>query len=279
MLALKLAPVRRWVENRAMKRLLLAAAAIALASCASQPAVSPSLRSEFAPSGTLRVGVNFGNPVIAQKDPAGGAPRGVGPSLARELARRLGVPVTYVTFDSAGRMADAVKRNEWDIAFLAVDPKRANEIDFSAPYVQIEGTYMVRRDSPLKTIADVDRDGVRVAVGDKSAYDLYLTRELKRAKIVRTPTSSGAVDMFLAQNLEAVAGVKNPLVDAAARDPSLRVMDGSFMVIGQASGVPRGRPNAAAYLRSFIEDAKASGFVAGALQESGAQATVAPPAR
>jgi len=266
-----------------MRRHLLACAAVVLASCAavpaSTPSVSPALRAEFAPSGTLRVGVNFGNPVIAQKDPAGGAPRGVGPSLARELARRLGVPVTYVTYDAAGKMADAVRQGAWDIAFLAVDPRRATEMDFSAPYVQIEGTYMVRKESPLRTIADVDREGVRVAVGDKSAYDLYLTRELKRAKLVKSPTSTGAVELFEAQNLEAVAGVKNPLVEAAAKDASLRVMEGSFMVIGQASAVPAGRPNAARYLREFVEDAKASGFVARALQESGAQATVAPPAK
>ena len=266
-----------------MKRHLLACAAVALASCSSVPSSTPSvsaaLRSEFAPTGTLRIGVNFGNPVIAQQDPAGGAPRGVGPSLARELARRLGVPVTYVTYDAAGKMANAVKQGAWDIAFLAVDPRRATEMDFSAPYVQIEGTYMVRKDSPLRTIADVDREGVRVAVGDKSAYDLYLTRELKRAKLVKSPTSIGAVEIFKAQSLDAVAGVKNPLVEVAAKDPTLRVMEGSFMVIGQASAVPAGRPNAARYLHDFIENAKASGFVARALEESGAEATVAPPAK
>lgn len=261
-----------------MTRYLLACAAVVLASCASQPTVSPELRREFAPSGTLRVGVNFGNPVIAQKDPAGAEPRGVGPSLARELARRLGVPIAYVTYDAAGKMADAVKQGAWDIAFLAVDPRRADEMDFSAPYVQIEGTYMVKKDSPLKSIGDVDRDGVRVAVGDKSAYDLFLTRELKRAKLVKSPTSTGAVELFLEQKLDAVAGVKNPLVAAAAKDPTLRVMDGNFMVIGQASCVPKGRPNAARYLRDFIEDAKASGFVEGKLRESGVNvAKVAPP--
>lgn len=189
------------------------------------------------------------------------------------------MPITYVTYDAAGKMADAVRQGAWDIAFLAVDPRRADEMDFSAPYVQIEGTYMVKKDSPLRTIGDVDRDGVRVAVGDKSAYDLYLTRELKRARLVKSPTSSGAVELFLAQKLDAVAGVKNPLVAAAARDPSLRVMDGNFMVIGQASCVPKGRPNAARYLREFIEEAKASGFVERALKESGAEATVAPPAK
>jgi polar amino acid transport system substrate-binding protein len=231
----------------------------------------------MAPKGLLRAGVNFGNPVIAQKDPAGGAPRGVGPDLARELARRLGVGIEYVTYDTAGKMADAVKQGAWDVAFLAGDPERAGEIAFSAPYVQIEGTYMVRKDSPLKRIEDFDRDGLRIAVGNKTAYDLYLTRTIKKAELVRSASSLAAIDEFLAKKLDAVAGVKNPLVAVAARDPSLRVIEGNFMVIGQASGVPKGRDAAARYLREFIEDAKASGFVASALKASGVtDAAVAP---
>jgi len=242
------------------------------------PHVSSALRSEFAPSGTLVAGVNFGNPVIAQKDPAGGDPRGVGPELARELARRLGVPIRYVTYDTAGKMADAVKQGAWDVAFLAVDPARATDIEFSAPYVQIEGTYLVSRDSPLRRIEDFDREGVRIAVGDKTAYDLYLTRALKKARLVKAPTSLAAVDLFRAQKLEAAAGVKNPLMTIAANDPSVRVIEGNFMVIGQASGVPRGRTGAARYLRDFIEEAKSSGFVARALDNSGVRdAVVAPP--
>jgi polar amino acid transport system substrate-binding protein len=239
-------------------------------------AMTASLRSEMAPEGVLRAGVNFGNPVIAQKDPAGGDPRGVGPELARELARRLGVAIEYVTFDTAGKMADAVKQGAWDVAFLAGDPERANEIAFSAPYVQIEGTYMVRKDSPLKRIEDFDREGLRIAVGNKTAYDLYLTRTIKKAELVRSASSLAAIDEFLAKKLDAVAGVKNPLAAVAAKDPSLRVIEGNFMVIGQASGVPKGRDAAARYLREFIEDAKASGFVANSLKASGVtDATVA----
>jgi polar amino acid transport system substrate-binding protein len=230
----------------------------------------------MAPKGVLRAGVNFGNPVIAQMDPAGGAPRGVGPDLARELARRLGVAIEYVTFDTAGKMADAVKQGAWDVAFLAGDPERANEIAFSAPYVQIEGTYMVRKDSPLKRIEDFDREGLRIAVGNKTAYDLYLTRTIKKAELVRSASSLAAIDEFLAKKLDAVAGVKNPLAAVAAKDPSLRVIEGNFMVIGQASGVPKGRDAAARYLGEFIEDAKASGFVANSLKASGVtDATVA----
>ncbi|HXZ47904.1 MAG TPA: ABC transporter substrate-binding protein [Usitatibacter sp.] len=236
-----------------------------------------SLAREFAPGGVLRIGVNFGNPVIAQKDPAGGEPRGVGPELGRELARRIGLPVAYVTFDTAGKMADAAREGAWDVAFLASDPARAAEIAFSAPYVLIEGTYMVRRDSPLRTVADVDREGVRVAVSDKSAYDLFLTRSLKHAKLVKAPTPNASIALFLSENLEAAAGVKNPLVAIAARDPQLRVMEGNFMVIGQAAGVPRAREAAARYVGEFIEEAKRSGFVARALSASGVtDATVAP---
>jgi polar amino acid transport system substrate-binding protein len=253
------------------------ACALALASCAMNDTVSETLRTEFAPKGVLRAGVNLGNPVIAQKDPAGGAPRGVGPDLARELARRLGLGIEYVTYDTAGKMADAVKEGAWDVAFLADDPLRANEIAFSKPYVQIEGTYLVRKDSPLTRTDEFDRKGIRIAVGNKTAYDLYLTRTLKNAELVRAPTSIAAVEQFKAERLDAAAGVKNPLMVVAGKDPAYRVIPGNFMVIGQASGVPRGREAAAKYLMGFIEEMKRSGFVADALKRSGVtDATVAP---
>jgi len=239
--------------------------------------VTPELRKEFAPSGTLVAGVNFGNIVIAQKDPAGGDPRGVGPSLARELARRLGVPISYVTYDTAGKMADAVKQGAWDVAFLAADPARASDIAFSKPYVQIEGTYLVRRDSPYREVQELDQKGLRIAVGLKTAYDLFLTRELKNAELVREPTSLAAIDAFKAQRMDAAAGVRQPLAKAALGDSTLRVLDGHFMVIGQAAGVPRAREAAARYLGEFIEEMKRSGFVAKALKESGVtDADVAP---
>jgi polar amino acid transport system substrate-binding protein len=264
-------------DNALMNRAALALSTLLVASCAMTPTVSPSLRSEFAPSGTLRAGVNFGNIVIAQKDAAGGEPRGVGPELARELARRLGVPIAYVTYDTAGKMADGVKVGAWDVAFLAVDPARATDIGFSAPYVQIEGTYLVKKASPLAKLEDFDRKGLRIAVGRGAAYDLYLTRALKNAELVRVETSQVAMDELAAGRVDAAAGVKNALAVAASKDPGLRVLDTSFMVIGQAAGVPRARENAANYLRSFIEEAKATGFVANALKKSGvADATVAP---
>jgi polar amino acid transport system substrate-binding protein len=271
---------------RSMKSLATFAAGLALASCAMQTTapsgtpVTAELRREFAPTGVLRSGTNFGNPVIVQKDPAGGDPRGVGPELARELARRLGVPITYVVFDTAGKMADAAKQGAWDVAFLAVDPARAQDIAFSEPYVLIEGTYLVRKDSPLTRIDEFDRKGLRIAVANKSAYDLYLTRHIRQAELVRLATSQAAIDAFLAGQTDVAAGVKQPLAATAQKNPNVRVIDGAFMSIGQASGVPRSRANAAKYLREFIEEMKASGFVARALRESGhGDATVAPLAR
>ncbi len=257
-------------------RLLLACLPL-FAACASVP--EPDVVRELAPSGKLRAAINFGNPVLAQRAPADGSPRGVSVDLARELGRRLGVPVELVTFDAAGKVFDALNSGAWDVAFLAVDPARAAEIAFSAPYVSIEGTYLVRDDSPLRAIADVDREGVRVAVGNKSAYDLYLTRTLKRAQVVRAPTSPAAIELFMRDKLEVAAGVKQPLVQFARAHPGLRVMEGRFMAIEQAMGTPRQRQAGARYLHAFVEEMKRSGFVAAGLQRSGqADATVAPPA-
>ncbi len=234
--------------------------------------------SELAPQGVLRAGINFGNPVIAQRDAAGGEPRGVGPALARELANRLRVPLRYVGFETAGKMADAVRDGAWDVAFLAIDPERATDIAFTDAYVHIEGTYLVREASPLRAPGDFDRDGVRIAVGLKTAYDLYLTRHLQHAQLVRAESSPAAIDRFLEHSLEAAAGVRQPLIAAAKRHQGLRVIDASFMVIRQAAGVPRERTAASAYLTAFIEEMKRSGFVARALQESGVgDVSVAPP--
>jgi polar amino acid transport system substrate-binding protein len=254
---------------------------VSLASCSTPGEDVPaSVRSELAPTGTIRAGINHGNPILAQKDPATGELRGITVDLAQELGRRIGVPVTLVPYDAAGKMTDALAGGAWDIAFLAVDPARAMEISFTAPYLEIEGTYLVPGDSPIRTVADADRDGVRIAAGAKSAYDLFLSRNLKNARVVRAPTALEAVDLFAADKLEAVAGVRQALATAAARIPGTRVLEDRFMVIAQAAGVPKGRDAAASYLRVFIEDAKASGLVAESLRRSGVEgsATVAPPA-
>jgi polar amino acid transport system substrate-binding protein len=172
-----------------------------------------------------------------------------------------------------------LQADAWDVAFLAIDPVRAVGITFSAPYVVIEGVYLVPENSPLRGIEDVDRDGVRIAVGRGSAYDLFLKRELKRARLVEAPSSSGALDLFLQDKLDAAAGVRQPLVAFARTHPNLRVIPERFMAINQAVGTPKGRDTGARFLRAFVEEVKASGFVAKALAASGqADATVAPPA-
>ena len=241
--------------------------------------VNPDIVKDLAPSGTLHAAINLGNAVLAQKDGATGELRGVSTDLARELARRLGLAVELVAFEAAGKVFEALKANAWDVAFLAIEPVRAAEIDFTAPYVLIEGTYMVPSDSPPKTIADVDRAGVRIAVGRASAYDLFLTRTIKHATLVRAQTGGGRamIDLFLADKLEVAAGVRQPLVEYAKTNPGVRVMDGRFMEIQQAMGTPKGRASGADYLRAFVEDMKASGFVADALKRSNQPDAVVAP--
>jgi polar amino acid transport system substrate-binding protein len=242
--------------------------------------VPADLVKDLAPTGKLRAAINLGNMVLAQKDPGTGEPRGITVDLARELARRLGLPLELVTFDAAGKVFEALKTGAWDIAFLAIEPVRAAEIAFTAPYVLIEGVYLVPTNSPLRALADVDRDGVRIAVNTGSAYDLYLTRTLKQAKLVR---GENGIDLFMRDKLEAAAGVKQPLVEFAKTNSSVRVMDGRFMEIRQAMGTPKlryqGRDAAPRYLEAFVEEMKATGFVAKALERSNQpDAVVAPPA-
>jgi polar amino acid transport system substrate-binding protein len=237
--------------------------------------------SSLAPTSKLRAAINFGNGVLAQRDASTGEPRGVSADLSHALAKRLGVPLAFVAFEAAGKVFEALQAGAWDVAFLAIEPVRAAEIDFTGPYVLIEGTYMVPRDSPLKAIDEVDRAGVRIAVGRGSAYDLYLTRTIKNATLVRAATGGGraTIDLFLADQLEVAAGVKQPLVEYARTDPRVRVLDGRFMVIQQAMGTPKGRDAGARYLRAFVEEMRASGFVAEALARSNQpDAVVAPPA-
>ena len=243
------------------------------------PAVPPDTLKDLAPHGKLRAAINQGNPVLVQRAPEGGEPTGVTIDLARELGRRLGVPVELVLFQAAGEVFDALKRDAWDLAFLAVEPVRAAEIEFTAPYVLIEGTYMVPKNSSLKDIADVDRPGVRIAVGRGSAYDLYLTRTLKQASLVRAPgAGNAAIEMFVRDRLEAAGGVRQPLDAYARTAPDMRVMTGRFMSIQQAMGTPKGRLAGAAYLRGFIEEMKAWGFVADALKRGGQDPRQVAPA-
>ncbi|WP_429302353.1 ABC transporter substrate-binding protein [Paraburkholderia sp. GAS199] len=220
----------------------------------------------FAPSGTLRASINLGNPVLATLDPASGKPVGVSVDLATEFAKRLGVPLQLVAVKSAGDSVENVNHDKADIGFFAVDPKRGEEIAFTPPYVLIEGFYLVRSSSPITRNDEVDRTGVTVAVGKGSAYDLFLTRELHHATLVRIPTSPAVVQGFLDQHLDVAAGVKQQLEKDAATAGSVRLLDQRFMVIRQAMGVPKARGDAAAaYLSGFVDEMKRSGFVADSL--------------
>lgn len=240
--------------------------------------VSDDVLRDLAPTGRLRAAINFGNTVLAQRGP-NDEPRGVSVDLAAALAKRLGVPVDYVTFEAAGKAFEAIAGGAVDIGFVAIDPERAQQIDFTAPYVVIEGTYMVPADSPIKDVGDVDKPGVRIGVGLNSVYDLFLRREIKHATLVHAAVggASAGVPVFVEQKLEAAAGVRQAL-DAYAKDhPDVRVMTGSFQQIRQAMVTPKNKPAGLAYLKRFVEDMKASGFVADALRRSGmGEVSVAP---
>jgi polar amino acid transport system substrate-binding protein len=227
---------------------------------------SPAARSELAPTGKLRVGINYGNFLLVNKDPASGEYGGVAVDLGRELGRRLGVPVDLVAFETAGKLADAVKTGAWDVAFLGNEPQRAREIAFSPAYLEIEAGYLVPAGSPIRTIADVDREGVRIAVAAKSAYDLYLSRNLKHAQLVRAQGIDSSYDVFVKDRLEVLSGLKPRLTTDTAKLPGSRVLEGRFTAVQQSVGTPQGRPAGAKYLREFAEDVKASGFVAKAIE-------------
>lgn len=235
----------------------------------------------IAPTGTLRAVINVGNPILANRSPGDQTPHGVSVDLARELARRLGVAAELIVMPSAGRAVETMRGDNADIGFFAIDPSRGQGIDFTAPYVVIEGTYLVRDTSPITSIEEVDRRGNRIAVGLNSAYDLFLRREIKNATLVRVATSPQVVEEFLRQNIEVAAGVRQQLEADALRFPGVRVLSGRFMVIEQAVGLAGGRDRVGlVYLRHFVEDMKASGFIAEALARHRIEgAAVAPPRR
>ena len=241
--------------------------------------VEQTLIQAFAPTGVLRASINLGNPILANRDPQTGEPFGVSIDLAREFAKRLGVPIELVVFDGAAKSVEAVNDERADIGFFAIDPARGEKIAFTSPYVLIEGYFLVRDDSPLRSNDAVDQAGHRVVVGKGSAYDLYLSRELKAAEIVRVPTSSAVVQTFLEQQFEVAAGVKQQLERDIQGKEGLRLLDQRFMVIRQAMGLPKQRGEAAAvFLRDFVEDVKGSGFVAAARERHGISgASVALP--
>jgi polar amino acid transport system substrate-binding protein len=249
---------------------------ISVAGCASSAPTAAV--SDLAPQGILKAAINLGNPILASKDPLSGEPKGVSVDLARELARRLGAKLELMPFNSAGQVVEAVKANKVDIAFVAIDPLRAQDVSYSAAYVVIEGAYMVRNDSPLKSNDDVDKAGNRIVVGAGSAYDLFLSRAIKNATLVRAPSSPTVTDMFVAQKLEVAAGVKQQLEMDAKRFAGLRLLEGRFMVINQAMGTPRGREAGAKYLGVFVEEMKSTGFVAQALKRHQIEGAAVAPA-
>ena len=235
---------------------------------------------ELAPTGRLRAAINFGNPVLAQHGPDGSA-QGVSVALAQELGRWLGIPVDLVPFNEAGQVSAAAGSGAWDVAFLAIDPVRAAAVSFTSPYVVIEGTYLVRQGSPLHTPDDADQPGMRIAVAEGSAYDLFLTRTLHHALLLRFPDGAAATAAFMREDLDALAGVRQPLAAFAGDHPEVRVVPGGFMQIKQAMCIPADRaPQGAPTLLAFLEAMKESGFVARALAETGQDAALAaPPAK
>ena len=240
--------------------------------------ISPHTIQSFAPTGKLRASINLGNPILANLDPITQQPIGVSIDLANALAQRLGVDVEFVVFGTAAKSVEAVTQEKADIGFFAIDPLRGEGIAFTAAYVLIEGSYMVRADSSIQANDEVDKAGHRVTVGKGSAYDLFLTRELKQAEIVRAPSSPTVIDVFIEQGLDVAAGVKQQLETNSKRFPNLRLLPGRFMVIQQAMGLPKSRGDEVAeVLRGFVEDMKTSGFIVDALARHGIQgASVAP---
>ncbi|MFN0040553.1 MAG: ABC transporter substrate-binding protein [Burkholderiales bacterium] len=223
---------------------------------------SSSAIAELAPTGTLRVGINHSNFLLSQRDATTGAYRGIAIDIASEIAGRIGKSIAVVGFESPGQMADAAQQDKWDIAFMGSEPARANVIAFSAAYLEIEAGYLVPAGSKIRANSEVDREGIRIAIMNKSAYDLYLTRNLQHATLVRAPSMTESLDLFLNEKLEVLAGLKPWLAGHLAKMPGSRMLDERFTAIQQSIGTPQGRAEGADFLRRFVEEAKADGFIA-----------------
>ncbi|PYM25252.1 MAG: ABC transporter substrate-binding protein [Candidatus Rokuibacteriota bacterium] len=243
------------------------------------PDITPAARHDLASAGRLRVGINYGNFILARRDPVTGESHGVAIDLAGELARRLGVPVEIVAYDSVAVMVDAARAGAWDIAFLGSDPEREQVISFTAAYLEIEASYLVPSGSPLRAVGEVDRAGVRVAAPAKANYELYLRRSLKAAQLVSTPGADAAFELLIGGKVDALAGLKQALIGLTEKLPGSRMLEGRFMAVQQSIGVPKGRDAGLGYLRGLVEEAKASGLVARAIDKTGARGvSVAPRA-
>ena len=231
--------------------------------------MNEALRKELAPKGTLRAGVNLSNFLLVTGRSSTGDPQGVAPDLAAEIATRLDVPLTCVPFDTPARLADAARADRWDIGLIGAEPARARFIAFTAAYAEIEATYLVPANSSVHAIADVDREGIRIAVSAGSAYDLYLSRTVRSAELVRADGLDASCDLFVEHELDALAGLRPRLLSDVERLPGARILDGRFTAVQQAVGTPRPRARGAAFLRDFVEEAKASGLVQRLIERHG----------
>jgi polar amino acid transport system substrate-binding protein len=242
--------------------------------------ITAAVRTDLAPTGKLRAAINYGNFILATKDRATGESRGVAIDLVQEVARRLAVPFEIVAYDSVAVMGDAAPTGVWDLAFLGSDPKREALMSFTAAYLEIEATYLVRGDSPLRTAAEVDRAGLKVAAPARANYELFLSRNLHQAQLVSTAGADAAFDMLVKEGVDALAGLTQALHDRLRQLPGSRILEGRFMGVQQSIAVPKGRDAGLAFLRRVVEDAKASGLVARAIERTGARGvSVAPPAK
>jgi len=246
-------------------------APLLIVGCATSPRVPDAARSELAPTGKLRAGMNLGNTLFTTKDPATGELRGVSVDVMRELALRLGVPVEFVVHATPGDVADAVQKGTWDVAILAIEQSRAQTIAFSPPITEIEATYAVRKDSPLRSIEQVDVSGIRVSAPEKAGYELYLTRTLRNATLVRAKSFQASIDLFNDRRADALAGLKPMLLESMNKIPDARLVEGRFMAVNHGLGTPRERRAAAEYLKTFVQEMNASGFVARSIERHGVQ--------
>ena len=235
--------------------------------------------SELAPTGILRAGVNLSNFLLVNGKSPSGDPEGVSPSLARAIAERLGVGVRYVTYPRPDQLAAAVEADEWDIGLIGAEPARAEKISFTSAYAEIESTYLVPAGSPIEAVADVDKAGIRIAVAGGSAYDLWLTRNIREAELVRAPSLDASYDLFVDGKLDALAGLRPRLLSDVKRLPGARILQGRFSSVQQAVGTPKRNVAAARFLAEFVEEAKRSGLVAELIRRHGVDGlSVAPPA-
>ena len=241
--------------------------------------MNENLRSELAPAGVLRAGINMANFLLVTGRRDDGGPQGVAPDMASAVAERLGVEIAYVPYDTPGQLADDATNGVWDVGLIGAEPARAEHIAFSAAYVEIEATYLVPADSQIQAITDVDQPGVRIAVAARSAYDLYLTRNIQHAELVRVAGLNASYDLFVSDKLDALAGLRPRLISDVEKLPGARLLDGKFTAVQQAIGTPRDREAGAAFLRDFVEEAKASGLVGQFIERHRVRGlSVAPPA-